>query len=164
MLDGNSRRTVLKLMAASFGLAGLAACNRPVEHVFPNSTGTEAGSYLPGEPFFYSTVMSIGGHVTGLLVETHDGRPTKIEGNPEHPHSLGAATAMQQALVLGVYDPDRSAKVLKGRKVIGLAGARSGRQGCWRWAMARAPLPRWVRFVAVAGRAARRCPEEVPQG
>ena len=117
MLDGNSRRTVLKLMAASFGLAGLAACNRPVEHVFPNSAGTEAGTYLPGEPFFYSTVMSVGGHVTGLLVETHDGRPTKVEGNPDHPHSLGAATAMQQALVLGMYDPDRSAKVLKAGKL-----------------------------------------------
>src|SRR5579862_7626580 len=59
MLDGNSRRTVLKLMAASFGLAGLSACNRPVEHIFPNSTGTEAGNYAPGEPFFYSTVMSV---------------------------------------------------------------------------------------------------------
>jgi molybdopterin-containing oxidoreductase family iron-sulfur binding subunit len=116
MLDGNSRRTVLKLMAASFGLAGLAACSRPVEHILPNSAGTEAGNYAPGEPFHYSTVMSIGGHVTGLLVETHDGRPTKIEGNPDHAHSLGAATAMQQALVLGMYDPDRSAKVLKGGK------------------------------------------------
>ncbi len=116
MLDGNSRRTVLKLMAASFGLAGLAACNRPVEHILPNSVGTEADNYLPGEPFHFATVMSIGGHVTGLLVETHDGRPTKIEGNPDHPHSLGAATAIQQALVLGMYDPDRSAKVLQGGK------------------------------------------------
>ena len=116
MLDGNSRRTVLKLMAASFGLAGLAACNRPVEHILPNSVGTEADNYLPGEPFHYATVMSIGGHVTGLLVETHDGRPTKIEGNPDHPHSFGSATAIQQATVLGMYDPDRSAKVLQGGK------------------------------------------------
>jgi len=116
LLDGNSRRTVLKLMAASFGLAGLAACGRPVEHLLPNSTGTEADNYLPGEPFHFATVMSLGGHVTGLLVETHDGRPTKIEGNPDHPHSLGAATAIQQALVLGMYDPDRSAKVLQGGK------------------------------------------------
>ena len=68
MLDGNSRRTVLKLMAASFGLAGLAACNRPVEHILPNSVGTEADNYLPGEPFHYATVMSLGGHATGLLV------------------------------------------------------------------------------------------------
>jgi MoCo/4Fe-4S cofactor protein with predicted Tat translocation signal len=116
MLDGNSRRTVLKLMAASFGLAGLAACRRPVEHILPNSMGTEAENYLPGEPFFYTTVTSLAGHVTGLMVETHDGRPTKIEGNPDHPHSAGAATAIQQASVLGVYDPDRSAKVLQGGK------------------------------------------------
>lgn len=116
MLDGNSRRTVLKLMAASFGLAGLTACRRPVEHILPNAMGTEAENYAPGEPFFYSTVMSQSGHVTGLMVETHDGRPTKIEGNPDHPHSLGAATAFQQASVLGVYDPDRSAKVLNGGK------------------------------------------------
>src|SRR5665213_1446228 len=116
MLDGGSRRTVLKLMAASFGLAGLAACGRPVEHLFPNSTGTDADIYLPGEPFHFATVMSMGGHVTGLLVETHDGRPTKIEGNPDHPHSLGAATAIQQAIVLGMYDPDRSAKVLQDGK------------------------------------------------
>ena len=116
LLDGNSRRTVLKLMAASFGLAGLAACGRPVEHLFPNSAGTEADNYLPGEPFHFATVTSLGGHTSGLLVETHDGRPTKIEGNPDHPHSLGAATAIQQALVLGMYDPDRSAKVLQGGK------------------------------------------------
>ncbi len=116
LLDGNSRRTVLKLMAASFGLAGLAACGRPVEHLLPNSVGTDADIYLPGEPFHFATVMSMGGHVTGLLVETHDGRPTKIEGNPDHPHSMGAATAIQQAIVLGMYDPDRSAKVLQGGK------------------------------------------------
>ncbi len=57
--------------------------------------------------------MSLGGEATGLLVETHDGRPTKIEGNPDHPISLGAATAMQQASVLSLYDPDRSARFLE---------------------------------------------------
>ncbi len=116
MLDGASRRTVLKLMAASFGLAGLAACHRPVEHILPNSKGTDADNYAPGEPYYYTTVTSLGGHITGLMVQTHDGRPTKIEGNPDHPHSLGAATALQQAAVLGVYDPDRSSKVLNGGK------------------------------------------------
>ncbi len=60
--------------------------------------------------------MSLAGGVTGLLVETHDGRPTKIEGNPDHPGSLGAATAMQQAAILGLYDPDRSSTVLEGGK------------------------------------------------
>jgi molybdopterin-containing oxidoreductase family iron-sulfur binding subunit len=65
---------------------------------------------------FYTSVMSMGGHVTGLLIETHDGRPTKIEGNPDHPHSLGAATALMQASVLSLYDPDRSSKVLNAGK------------------------------------------------
>jgi molybdopterin-containing oxidoreductase family iron-sulfur binding subunit len=111
MLDGNSRRTVLKLMAASFGLAGLTACTRPVQHVLPFSKGVE--DFIPGQAYFYSTAMQLGGQVSGLLVETHDGRPTKIEGNPDHPASLGAATALQQASVLSLYDPDRSGKVLE---------------------------------------------------
>ena len=121
MLDGNSRRTMLKLMAASFGLSGLTACHRPVEHILPAQSGSEADVYAPGEAFFYTTVHSMGGHVTGLLVETHDGRPTKIEGNPDHPHSLGSATALEQATVLGMYDPDRSSKVLAGGKELKLA-------------------------------------------
>ncbi len=114
MLDGNSRRTVLKLMAASFGLAGMTACRRPVEHILPYAKGVE--DMIPGHPYFYSTVMSMGGATAGLLVESHDGRPTKIEGNPDHPTSMGAATAMQQAAILGLYDPDRSSQVLEGGK------------------------------------------------
>ncbi len=112
MLDGNSRRTVLKMMAASFGLAGLTACRRPVEHIFPITKGVE--NYSPGEKYLYSTVTSLAGQVTGLVVETHDGRPTKIEGNPLHPNSLGAVTALGQASLLNLYDPDRSWKVLQG--------------------------------------------------
>ncbi len=112
MLDGKSRRTVLKLMAASFGLAGMTACRRPVTHILPNSTGLE--DYIPGAAYFYATVTSLGGQAMGLLVETHDGRPTKIEGNPDHPASLGAATALVQASLLSLYDPDRSNKVLEG--------------------------------------------------
>jgi MoCo/4Fe-4S cofactor protein with predicted Tat translocation signal len=104
-MDGSSRRTVLKLMAASFGLAGLTACSRPVEHIFPISKNVE--NYSPGEAYFYTTIMSLAGQVAGLLVETHDGRPTKIEGNPDHPFSQGAATALAQASLLNLYDPDR---------------------------------------------------------
>ena len=112
LLDGNSRRTVLKLMAASFGLAGLAACSRPVEHIFPISKNVE--DYVPGQAYFYATIMALAGQVTGLLVETHDGRPTKIEGNPDHPFSLGAASALAQGSLLNLYDPDRSARVVQG--------------------------------------------------
>ncbi len=114
LLDGKSRRTMLKLMGASFGLAGLTACSRPVEHILPNSVGVE--DYIPGASYHYATVFSMGGHTSGLLVEAHDGRPTKIEGNTEHPSSLGAATALAQASLLNLYDPDRSAKVLDGGK------------------------------------------------
>jgi molybdopterin-containing oxidoreductase family iron-sulfur binding subunit len=111
MLDGASRRNVLKLMAASFGLAGLTACHRPVEHILPYSKGVE--DLIPGAPYYYSSVVSFGGDATGLVIETHDGRPTKIEGNPDHPISLGKATALQQATVLSLYDPDRSARFLE---------------------------------------------------
>src|SRR5216683_481214 len=98
MMDGASRRNVLKLMAASFGLAGVTACRRPVEKILPNVKGVE--DYVPGKPFFYSTAMNLGGESMGLLVEVNDGRPTKIEGNPEHPWSLGAAKAFHQASIL----------------------------------------------------------------
>src|SRR5581483_10271709 len=66
---------------------------------------------------FYSSVFSLGGHAAGILVETHDGRPTKIEGNPDHPFSLGAATAQQQASVLSLYDPNRSCRFLEAGKI-----------------------------------------------
>jgi molybdopterin-containing oxidoreductase family iron-sulfur binding subunit len=109
-----SRRRMLQLMAASFGLAGLTACRRPVERILTASQGSEG--VVPGAPSFYSTVMSLGGEASGLLVECHDGRPTKIEGNPNHPSSLGATSVYAQASVLGLYDPDRSKAVLKDGK------------------------------------------------
>ena len=75
-------------MAASFGLAGLAACRRPMEKVLPSSRGIE--DFVPGQAYYYTTVFQHAGEAMGLVVETHDGRPTKIEGNPAHPYSLGA--------------------------------------------------------------------------
>ena len=110
-LDDASRRTLLKLMGASLGLAGLTACSRPVEKILPAAKGVE--DQIPGNPLFYATAMSLGGAATGLLVEAHDGRPTKIEGNPDHPFSRGAASAFHQASVLGLYDPDRSRQVMR---------------------------------------------------
>ena len=105
MVSSSSRRTMLKLMAASFGLAGLTACRRPVENILPNIKGVEG--YVPGRPMYYATAIAMGGAGTGLLVEVNDFRPTKIEGNPDHPFSLGATNAWQQASILGLYDPDR---------------------------------------------------------
>jgi MoCo/4Fe-4S cofactor protein with predicted Tat translocation signal len=118
MLDGPSRRNLLKLMAASFGLAGLTACRRPAERILPNVKGIE--DYVPGTAYFYATAMPFAGTVAPLLVETHDGRPTKVEGNPDHPYSLGAASGFAQASVLGLYDPDRSKAVLE-----------NGRESSW---------------------------------
>jgi molybdopterin-containing oxidoreductase family iron-sulfur binding subunit len=110
VLDDASRRTLLKLMGASLGLAGLTACSRPVENILPASRGVE--DQIPGNPLFYATAMTLGGTATGLLVEAHDGRPTKVEGNPDHPFSRGAASAFHQASILGLYDPDRSREVV----------------------------------------------------
>jgi molybdopterin-containing oxidoreductase family iron-sulfur binding subunit len=61
-----------------------------------------------GKPLFYATTRALAGYGTGLLVESHEGRPTKIEGNPQHPASLGATDVFSQAAVLDLYDPDRS--------------------------------------------------------
>jgi MoCo/4Fe-4S cofactor protein with predicted Tat translocation signal len=111
LLDSGSRRTLLKLMAAGFGLAGLTACRRPVEKILPLSKGVEG--YVHGRPLHYATAVQACGAATGLIVECNDGRPTKVEGNPRHPFSLGATNAFQQAMILDLYDPDRARQVQK---------------------------------------------------
>ncbi|MDX2150953.1 MAG: TAT-variant-translocated molybdopterin oxidoreductase [Bryobacteraceae bacterium] len=111
LVDDKSRRTMLKLMAASFGLAGLTACRRPEQKILPQSKGIE--DYIPGKPQFYATAYTQGGVASGLLVECHDGRPTKIEGNPRHGYSLGSASAFAQASLLNLYDPDRAKYPMK---------------------------------------------------
>ena len=104
--DPATRRTFMKLMGASMALAGLTACTRqPEEKIVPYVRQPE--ELIPGKPLFFATTMSVGGAATGLLVESHEGRPTKIEGNPMHPASLGAADVFAQAAILGLYDPDR---------------------------------------------------------
>src|SRR4029450_10846104 len=95
------------LMGASLGLAGVTACTRqPVEQIVPYVRQPE--EIVPRKPLYYATAMTLGGVGTGLLVESHEGRPTKIEGNPDHPSSLGATDLFAQASILGLYDPDRS--------------------------------------------------------
>src|SRR5687767_5660748 len=109
--DPIERRSFLKLMGASFALAGMAGCTRqPPEQILPYVRQPE--NIVPGRPLFYATAMTVGGHATGLLVESHEGRPTKIEGNPSHPGSLGATDVFGQAAVLGLYDPDRAQTLL----------------------------------------------------
>ena len=101
------RRNFLKLMGASLALAGLTACTRqPTERIVPYVRQPE--ELVPGKPLFFATAATLGGVAGGILAESHEGRPTKIEGNPEHPATLGACDIFSQASVLQLYDPDRS--------------------------------------------------------
>jgi Fe-S-cluster-containing dehydrogenase component len=109
--DGLDRRELFKFVGASLALAGATACTRqPAEQIVPYVRQPE--ELLPGKPLFYATAMTVGGFATGLLVESHMGRPTKVEGNPLHPASLGGTDAFAQAAVYGLYDPDRSQALL----------------------------------------------------
>jgi molybdopterin-containing oxidoreductase family iron-sulfur binding subunit len=110
--DGLSRRNFLKVMGASLALAGLSGCViQPPEKIVPYVRPNE--DMLPGKPLFYATAMTIGGVATGLLAKSYDGRPVKLEGNPEHPGSLGATDIFAQASLLDMYDPDRSQQVME---------------------------------------------------
>jgi len=104
------RRKFLALMGTSLSLAGLAGCRKPVEKIIPYVTPPE--EIVPGIPQYYATTMPFGSASFGLIVESHEGRPTKIEGNDNHPDTLGASNAFMQAAIPGLYDPDRSRDVL----------------------------------------------------
>lgn len=114
VIEPHSRRSFLKVMGASLALAGvtLAGCKLPTEKIAPFAYRQPGTS--PGIPKQFATVMDLGGVATGLLVTSYDGRPIKVEGNPLHPGSLGAATAIQQASILDIYDPDRSRHPVNG--------------------------------------------------
>ena len=114
--DGVTRRDMMLLLGASLSLAGAAGCiRRPVEEIVPYVTAPE--DVVPGIPRQYATTMPFRRSAYGLIVESHEGRPTKIEGNPSHPSTLGASSSRIQASVLGLYDPDRSQSLtLKGEK------------------------------------------------
>src|SRR5437016_9713888 len=110
--DSVDRRDFLKLMAASLAFAGLSGCGRTPEQILVPYVKQPDGMTL-GKPQFYATAMPFGADAIGLLVESHEGRPTKIEGNPDHPSSLGATNVFAQASVLNLYDPDRAQTVTK---------------------------------------------------
>ncbi len=103
----SSRRRFLALMAGSLALAGLTGCTRqPTEVILPYVVPPE--NALPGRPKFYATAVPVNGAAEGVIVESHLGRPTKVEGNPAHPASLGASSVLAQASLMDLYDPDRS--------------------------------------------------------
>jgi molybdopterin-containing oxidoreductase family iron-sulfur binding subunit len=110
--DPLTRRRFLTLMGASLALMGLNGCSTqpaPREKIMPYVRQPEA--IVPGKPLYFATAMPLAGVATGVLVESHEGRPTKIEGNPGHPASLGSSDLLAQASILGLYDPDRSQAV-----------------------------------------------------
>jgi molybdopterin-containing oxidoreductase family iron-sulfur binding subunit len=106
-LDDFSRRGFLKTMGASLALAGLTGCTRmPITEIVPYVRQPE--NLVPGRPMFYATAFTLNGYAAPILVESHLFRPTKIEGNPQHPASLGGTDVYAQASILDLYDPDRA--------------------------------------------------------
>jgi molybdopterin-containing oxidoreductase family iron-sulfur binding subunit len=113
--DPVSRRSFLKLMGASMALSSLAGCQfaikQPQEKIVPYVRQPE--QVIPGRALYFATTMAVHGYGIGLLAESHEGRPTKVEGNPDHPASNGSSDAWIQASILTMYDPDRSQQIIK---------------------------------------------------
>ena len=97
-------------MGASLALAGLAGCRRPKEKIVPYVKPPE--EVIPGISQYYATSMPLGTSAYGVIVESHEGRPTKIEGNKKHPSTMGATNTLIQASILSLYDPDRSRHII----------------------------------------------------
>lgn len=117
--DPIERRTFLKLMGASLALAGLSGCvYQPAEKIVPYVK--QPDEITPGKALYYATAFTLGGVATPLLARSNDGRPTKVEGNPDHPINKregndadsSATDLFSQASILGLYDPDRSQTTL----------------------------------------------------
>ncbi len=108
---GSNRRHFMQLLGASMAMAGLAACRRPVETIMPFSDRPE--ELIPGVPLHYATAMNFRGTARPLLAKSYDGRPVKVEGNPDHPNASGSSGVFEQASLLQLYDPDRSKTILR---------------------------------------------------
>jgi molybdopterin-containing oxidoreductase family iron-sulfur binding subunit len=108
-MEPTSRRDFLKLMGASLAVAFFSGCRRPLEAIVPYNAAPEDA--VPGKPLYFASALPLSGYARGVIVENHQGRPTKIEGNPSHPDSLGATDLFMQAATLAFYDPDRSQAV-----------------------------------------------------
>jgi molybdopterin-containing oxidoreductase family iron-sulfur binding subunit len=114
------RRQFVKLMGASIALAGMTGCvRRSAGKIVPYVVPPE--STVPGDPQYYATAMPVEGFARGIVVESHLGRPTKIEGNSSHPESLGATDAITQAAILSLYDSERSSVPLRQSRASGWA-------------------------------------------
>jgi len=114
--NGLSRRNFLSLIAASVALAGLEGCKKPVQKIIPY-VEAEIGT-IPGIPKYYASTLPFKNNALGVVIENHDERPVKVEGNEKHPTSLGKSNSFAQASTLEMYDPDRARGVkFKGSKV-----------------------------------------------
>ncbi|MFO1488208.1 MAG: TAT-variant-translocated molybdopterin oxidoreductase [Verrucomicrobiota bacterium] len=115
-MDGVSRRHFVKIMSASFMLAGVglasSGCRRPVEKLEP--FGKQPDNYVFGTSQYYATSMPSRGSAVPLVVRSYEGRPVKLEGNAQHPDSNGGTDRWTQASILGLYDPDRSRRFALG--------------------------------------------------
>lgn len=126
--DEMSRRDFFKLMGASAGLAGVSGCiRRPAQNILPYGQAPE--QIIPGRSLYYATAMHVGLDAVGLLVESHEGRPTKIEGNPFHPMSVGKTGVYHQSSVLDLYDPERHSKIMKDGKFSNLSAFKESLNG-----------------------------------
>lgn len=109
-ISESSRRRFLSLMAGSMALAGITGCTRqPAEPIMPYVEQPE--NVVPGKPKYYATAVPVNGVAEGVIVESHLGRPTKVEGNPDHPASLGASSVLSQACLMDLYDADRMREI-----------------------------------------------------
>jgi molybdopterin-containing oxidoreductase family iron-sulfur binding subunit len=120
-IEGVDRRQFMRIMAASFALGGLglAGCRRPDSNILPYGKSVEY--IVPGLPLYYATAMPLRKSAIPLLAETHQGRPTKIEGNPSYKPHGGASSLLAQASVLDLYDPDRAQEHTKGNRALNVA-------------------------------------------
>jgi Fe-S-cluster-containing dehydrogenase component len=111
-VDEISRRSLLQVVGASAAVAGAEACSRgPREYIVPYVN--QPPEITPSVSTMYATTMSASGYGIGMVVECHEGRPTKAEGNPHHPASLGALGMFEQASILSLYDPARARMILR---------------------------------------------------
>lgn len=109
------RRKFLTVSGAAMAMAGLTGC-RILPHLKAVPYVRAPEELINGKPLYYATTLTRGGFATGVVVRSDEGRPTKVEGNPQHPASLGATTVWDQAEVLGMYDPDRSQEIVNRRE------------------------------------------------
>src|ERR1700683_56793 len=107
---GLSRRTFLKTLAASVAVAGLSGCKPKIdEQIVPYVR--QPAEIIPGRPLFFATSMTLSGYAQGVIATSREGRPVKLDGNPDHPANFGSSDVFLQAALLDMYDPDRSQTV-----------------------------------------------------